>query len=199
MFDAAATEAYFLTGTWEHQTYKGVPIFKFPTDLWLYHEVIWEMKPDTIIELGAAFGGSARWFADCQQAAGVDPHVWTLDLAPFWNQYGKHPGVVYHVGSSLDPDVVGHAHTDGLVMVTLDTDHTTEQVSGELALWARLADILVVEDTFLGYMESDEALGPFSRANNPRVALEAWDSSGFERQPDWYSITMNPGGWFYRV
>ena len=36
---------------------------KCPLDLWIYQELIHEIRPDWIIETGTAFGGSASYFA----------------------------------------------------------------------------------------------------------------------------------------
>lgn len=42
-----------------HSTYFGVPTWKIPTDFWMYQELICELKPDVIIEIGNRYGGSA--------------------------------------------------------------------------------------------------------------------------------------------
>ena len=39
-------------------TWMGRPIIKFPSDIVLLQEIIWDIKPDLIIETGIAHGGS---------------------------------------------------------------------------------------------------------------------------------------------
>src|SRR5688500_8308939 len=45
-------------------TYKGIPAVKCPFDYVLYQMIIWEIKPDIIIEIGTHKGGSALYLAD---------------------------------------------------------------------------------------------------------------------------------------
>lgn len=45
-------------------TYAGVPLSKFPEDLRVYEHLLWADRPNTVIEIGAQFGGSALWFRD---------------------------------------------------------------------------------------------------------------------------------------
>lgn len=45
--------------------YHGLDMQKIPTDLWVYSEIINDVKPDWIIEIGAAGGGTALWL--CHQ------------------------------------------------------------------------------------------------------------------------------------
>src|SRR5712691_11568809 len=41
----------------------GVPALKLPQDLWIYQEILHEIKPDLIVETGTAAGGSAYYLA----------------------------------------------------------------------------------------------------------------------------------------
>src|SRR5687768_17883515 len=43
--------------------FRSHPILKCPTDLWLYQEMIHELRPDVIMETGTAWGGSALYLA----------------------------------------------------------------------------------------------------------------------------------------
>src|ERR1700735_4179074 len=49
--------------TWQNTTWLGVPVNKFPTDLWIYQEILTELRPDWIIETGTSEGGSAYFLA----------------------------------------------------------------------------------------------------------------------------------------
>ena len=61
-------------------TYKGVVTHKCPFDLALYSQLIWELKPGAILEVGSRFGGSALWFADQLRCAGLDSPVLSVDI-----------------------------------------------------------------------------------------------------------------------
>ena len=45
------------------QRWLGHDIIKTPQDCWVYQEIIFETKPDVIIELGVMFGGATHFFA----------------------------------------------------------------------------------------------------------------------------------------
>ena len=49
--------------TWSNTFFLGTPVAKCPLDLWVYQEIIYDIKPDIIIECGTNRGGSALYFA----------------------------------------------------------------------------------------------------------------------------------------
>jgi|HubBroStandDraft_6_1064221.scaffolds.fasta_scaffold191560_2 cephalosporin hydroxylase len=61
-------------------SYKGLVLLKPPYDIVLYSNLIWELRPKTIIEFGALQGGSALWFADQLDACGQDGEVHSFEL-----------------------------------------------------------------------------------------------------------------------
>jgi cephalosporin hydroxylase len=54
---------YYDSRTWMNTLWMGVPARKCPLDLWIYQEMISELRPDIIIETGTAGGGSALFMA----------------------------------------------------------------------------------------------------------------------------------------
>jgi cephalosporin hydroxylase len=67
-------------GTMDYR-YKGISTLKCPFDLAIYQELIWELKPATILEFGSYKGGSALWLADLLQAYGFEEtRLISLDL-----------------------------------------------------------------------------------------------------------------------
>ena len=79
---------YWLARAAQHtsDSYAGVPLSKFPEDLRTYEHLLWEMRADTVIEIGTQAGGSALWFRDRLLAnrrygrAGRDPLVISVDV-----------------------------------------------------------------------------------------------------------------------
>src|SRR5579863_7468996 len=49
--------------TGENRHWLGTPIWKLPADMWIYQEIIYETKPDVLIDSGTYKGGSALYFA----------------------------------------------------------------------------------------------------------------------------------------
>lgn len=46
-------------------SWMGRPIIQYPQDLVAVQEIIWDVKPDLIIETGVAHGGSAVFLLHC--------------------------------------------------------------------------------------------------------------------------------------
>ena len=61
-------------------TYFGVRTWKGPIDAWLYQEIIFETKPDVIVEIGNSYGGSALLLAHLCDLIG-NGRVIGLDLS----------------------------------------------------------------------------------------------------------------------
>ena len=69
-----------LTERYALQTWKGLRIDKSPLELALYPQLIYELKPRAIVELGADAGGSAVWLADQLELFQVDGRVYSVDI-----------------------------------------------------------------------------------------------------------------------
>ena len=56
---------------WIHQTsWFGEPILNIPQDLFALQEIIFETRPDFIIELGVAWGGSLLFYSSLMEILG---------------------------------------------------------------------------------------------------------------------------------
>ena len=62
------------------QTWKDILISKGVFELSVYPMLIQELKPQTIIELGALSGGSAVWFADLLESFKIQGTVYSVDV-----------------------------------------------------------------------------------------------------------------------
>jgi cephalosporin hydroxylase len=195
-------QAYFTHG----MTYfERVPLLKNPLDLWVYQELIFDLRPTLIIETGTAFGGSALFFARQLEKLGAGSVVTIdIDAAP---SVPRHPRITYVPGSSIEPRVVDlvrtRANAHERVMVVLDSDHTAAHVSAELEAYAPLVTKLqfcVVEDTNInGHPVQVDWQG----GAGPHAAVETFLQRypEFERDPlcERYLLTMHPGGWLRRM
>lgn len=202
---AAFQRFYFREGasTWLNTTWRGVPVTKCPTDLWIYQELVHRLRPAVVVETGTFFGGSALFLADLLGLAGGG-RVVTVDLVPRDGR-PEHDRITYLTGSSTDPAVVARVRAevgDGApVMVVLDSDHRATHVAGELAALHDLVtpgSYLVVEDTVVNGHPVDPYFGP-----GPMEAVEPFLTAHpeFERDPscEKLGMTFNPGGWLRRA
>ena len=130
----------------------GYEVYKYPTDLFVLQEIIFDTKPDCIIETGTLRGGSALFLASMCDL-NRKGRVISVDIKSRKN-LPKHPRIDYIVGSSVDPAVIKEiqALRNGTTMVLLDSCHTKDHVLQEMKMYAPLVTsgcYLIVEDTKL--------------------------------------------------
>lgn len=189
-------------GTWKDTKFLGVPTWKSPLDLWVYQELLWELRPGLIVETGTAHGGSALYLATLCETIGSGQVV-SIDIGE-WPDRPAHPRLTYVVASSTDPQVVAQvaerARTAGAVLVVLDSDHSRDHVLAELRAYAPLVtpgSYLVVEDTNVNGHPVYEAFGP-----GPMEAVQDFlkerDDFEVDRSREKFLLTFNPGGWLRR-
>lgn len=203
----AANQACFWGGAWERIRYRGVPIFKYPEDLWVYQELIEEIRPTAIVETGTCQGGSSLYFQDLLDRLPTDSRGRRVITVDVQNQVAaRDPRIVYVVGDSTHPDtlgqVQGHLRPDDVVMVCLDSEHLESHVFAELQMYPALVtagSYLVVEDTFISRYDCQ---GDRFQDGSTWEALQRWlpDHPEFECDPerDKFLLSMNPGGWLRR-
>lgn len=61
-------------------SWKGLRLLKDPETQATYHNLLWELKPKTIVELGVYSGGSLIWFRDLAKAFGFSCTVIGVDI-----------------------------------------------------------------------------------------------------------------------
>jgi cephalosporin hydroxylase len=178
----------------------GRPIIQYPQDIIAMQELIWQVKPDLIIETGIAHGGSLIFSASmlalldyCESVENSEvlgPHasrrkVLGLDIdirAHNRNAIETHP-MAHKIdmieGSSVDPAIISQVYVKAKdykkILVCLDSNHTHEHVLAELKAYAPLTSVgsyCVVFDTLIEDMPADMFSGcPWGKGNNPKTAI----------------------------
>ena len=204
-------------------SWMGRPIIQYPQDLVAVQEIIWDVKPDLIIETGVAHGGSAVFFASLLELNALsggpkDAEVWCveIDLRAHNREalvtHPMYPRLRIFDGSSVDEKIAAiiaeKAAKCERVMVILDSNHTHEHVIGELNLYASLVSVgsyCVVFDTVIEDLVSVEFVDrPWGKGNNPKTAVAAFLNTNSDFVVD-YSIdeklliSAAPGGYLKRV
>jgi cephalosporin hydroxylase len=163
----------------------GRPIIKFPSDIVVSQEIIWQVKPDLIIETGIAHGGSIIFSASMMELLGGAGRVVGIDIdirAHNRREIEAHPmakRITMIEGSSTAPEVMAQVREIAKgcerVMVFLDSLHTHEHVARELELYAPLVTVgsyLVLPDTFIEHFPKGYyADRPWDVGNNPMTAM----------------------------
>ena len=168
-------------------TWLGLPIIQMPTDVVLMQEIIWENRPQVIVETGVARGGSVILYSSMLRLVGegkvvaVDIDIRTHNRRAI----EEHPladRVVLIEGSSTDASVleqirreIGEAER---VMVVLDSHHSHEHVLRELRLYSPLVtpgQFMIVADTLVEDLPIQEhRRRPWGPGDNPKTALDAF-------------------------
>jgi cephalosporin hydroxylase len=203
---------------WSYQwSWLGLPVIQMPSDIVVLQEIIWETRPQLVIETGIARGGSLILSASVLELVG-EGEVLGIDVdirAHNRDAISAHPlacRIRMVEGSSLEDEVVAEARRVASaaerVMVILDSDHTQDHVLAELRAYAPLVSVgqfLVVCDTFVEVLPRQEHRPrPWGPGNNPATALRVWleESDGFEPDPVVNAkllLTASPGGYLRRV
>lgn len=188
--------------TWNNTFWLGTPIFKCPLDLWIYQEIIFEIKPDIIIECGTARGGGALFLASMCDLINHGKVI-TIDIVN--EDRLPHERIMYLHGSSISEGVVEHVKkliqgTDK-VMVILDSNHRREHVINELNIYAKFVtngSYIIVEDTSLNGHPVLPAFGP-----GPMEAVEDFLTKNrnfmIDKSKEKYYLTFNPKGYLRRI
>lgn len=189
--------------TWRNTFWLGHPILKCPLDLWIYQEIITELRPAVIVETGTAFGGSALYLASICDIVDQGKVV-TIDIE---HRDGRpeHPRITYLTGSSTSEEMFARVQTeirgDDSVLVILDSDHRKEHVLAELHRYGPLVSpdsYLIVEDTNLNGHPVDPDFGP-----GPAEAIEEFlgeaPSFRVDRSKEKFYLSFNPGGYLRKV
>lgn len=186
-------------------TWFGHKALKNPFDFWVYQEIIYEVKPDVIIEIGCNAGGSTLFFAQLMELMGKGIVV-AIDL--FWDRFKvEHKKIVKIKGDSSKRDTFNQVKkycVGKKVLVIHDGCHSKEHVLKDLELYADLVtkdSYLIVEDGILDIFTVDtfyaalkdgplSAIEDFLKIDNRFIVDESREK---------YILTYNPKGYLKRV
>lgn len=209
----------FLRASAEHRysynfAWLGRPIIQYPQDMVAMQELIWQVRPDLIIETGIAHGGSLILSASMlalldycdalenkqvldpsqprRRVLGVDIDIRAHNRAAI----EAHPmanRIDMIQGSSIAPEIIEQvracASKHQTVLVCLDSHHTHDHVLAELEAYAPLVtpgSYCVAFDTVIEDMSADSFPDrPWGIGDNPKTAVRAFIKRHPEFEIDW--------------
>ena len=189
--------------TWTKTYWLGRKTLKCPLDMWVYQEILFETRPDVVLETGTHLGGSALFFASMCDLIGVG-RVVTVDIKEKKEkgERPEHPRITYLLGSSISEETLaamkGAIGSGERVMVVLDSRHDVDHVLQEMRLYAPLVtpgNYMIVEDTNIGYWKPEWEPGPM-RAVEQFLAED--DRFTIDRSREKFFMTWNPNGYLLR-
>jgi len=180
----------------------GVPIIRHPDDIVLQQELMWELKPNKVIETGIARGGSLvlssslmQMYTGIGKVLGIDLQI--LDHArkslSSWLESNKieifeSDSTSIHAFQKVQSFL---AEDQNPVLVVLDSNHSHEHVLKELELFSPilpLGSVIVVADTIIEEMPNGYYVDrPWDKGSNPLTAVNQFlqSNSGFVRDERW--------------
>ncbi len=184
-------------------SFMGRPIIQFPQDMVAFQEIVWDVKPDLIIETGIAHGGSLIMSAAMlsmldycdavtagktldpkasgRKVIGIDIDIRVHNRHEIENHPMAHK-IQLIQGSSTDEKVIEQVRTAAKsakrVLVSLDSNHTHDHVLAELRAYAPMASkgsYCLVFDTVVEDMpDSLFPDRPWGKGNNPKTAVHQY-------------------------
>ena len=178
----------------------GRPIIQYPQDMVALQELIWQIKPDLVIEAGIAHGGSLVLsasmlalldYCDAVETGHVlDPRAThrrvlgiDIDIRPHNRAAIEAHPMAHRIdliqGSSVAPEIIAQVHAIARpyekVMVILDSNHTHAHVLAELEAYAPLTSresYCIVFDTVVEDLpDSMFPNRPWGNGDNPKTAV----------------------------
>jgi cephalosporin hydroxylase len=201
-FHSLYYELHHFGETWHNTFWLGAAARKCPLDLWVYQEIVHELRPDLIIETGTANGGSALFIASICDLLDHGSVI-TIDIQDKPDR-PAHPRIQYLLGSSVEETILARVGEQVLqsqkVMVVLDSDHRKAHVLKELDAYSAFVtkgSYLIVEDTNLNGHPVHRDYGP-----GPMEAVEEFLRTNpnfvVDRTREKFRLTFNPRGYLRR-
>lgn len=177
--------------------FHGIQTWQNPFDVWVTQELIFETKPDLILETGTFRGGSSIMWAMYLEQVSPEGRVITIDIHDKRVEEAKNDPLAKKVdfllGSSTGPKIVAEVKRRAKgkrVLAILDSLHTKEHVAEELAAYAELIPVggyIIVQDTPVGGID---AVHEFVAAN---------DDFEIDKSRERLLYTINVDGFLKRI
>jgi cephalosporin hydroxylase len=211
------TEESIRSGYSYNFTWMGRPIIQYPQDMIAMQEIIWEIKPDLIIETGIAHGGSIIYYASILELIGKGKVLGIdIDIREHNRIEIEHHPMNKRInmlqGSAISEDIIEQIkpYTAGkkTVMVCLDSNHTHAHVLKELELYAPFVTVdsyLIAFDTIVEDLPADFYPDrPWSVGDNPKTAVHEFLKGNndfiINKEIDHkLLISVAPGGYLKRI
>ncbi|MCX6313031.1 MAG: CmcI family methyltransferase [Bacteroidetes bacterium] len=164
----------------------GRPVIQLPEDMIRIQEVIFNIKPDVIIETGVAHGGSLIFYATLCKAMekgkgkviGIDIEIRPHNRKAI-EEHFLSPYITLVEGSSTNEKIVSEVQekiiSGDKVLVLLDSNHTYEHVLAELKMYSGMVSVgsyIVATDGIMEYVVGAPRSNPDWIMNNPKKAAE---------------------------
>lgn len=194
----------------------GRPIIQFGSDMIMLQQLLWEVRPDVLIETGIAHGGSLIYTASLFELMGNDGRVIGIDveIRPH-NKIAIEQHTLYNriemiEGSSIDQKTIEALENildkDKKIVVMLDSNHSKSHVLAELELYSKYVAVgsyIIVQDGAQEWVADIPRGKPEWKDDNPLQAIKEFlkINSDFviDERFTRLGITCSPNGYLKRI
>ena len=189
--------------TWNNTRWMGRKTMRCPLDLWVYQEILHDIKPDIVIETGTNEGGGTHFLASIMDVIGKGKVI-GVDIEELDNR-ADHERITYIKGSSISNEIVRKVsemiEPDHAVLVILDSDHNMPHVLEEMKIYSEFVtkgSYMIVEDSNINGHPIMPKWGP-----GPFEAIQKFlqENNFFEidRSQEKFYLSFNPNGYLKKI
>lgn len=210
----------WLRAHWENKlsyevNWMGIPVIQTAEDMIIMQEIIYDVRPDFIIETGIAHGGSLIYFASLLEILGKG-RVIGIDIEIRKHNkilLEKHPMVKRITsieGDSTSKEIFEKIRNiipeKSKILVILDSNHTRDHVLKELNLYSSLVSrgsYIIVEDTIMPEVAGYKHAKDYYSSDNTKQAINIFmkDNKKFiiDRTREKLGFTYFSGGFLKKI
>jgi cephalosporin hydroxylase len=203
--------------TLNQNTWLGIPAIQNPNDVWITQEILFDVKPDFVVEAGSFLGGGAVLWAMLLREINPSGRVLTIDIRDLPEPAKQLPifkeRVEFLLGSSTAPDIVAKVRSrvaGHKVVFILDSNHQRDHVLAELKAYADMVPVgcyIIVQDSDINghpvLIDPNSPAASYIGQPGPMEAIETflpWDGRFVaDLSRERLMITTNPKGYLRRV
>ena len=175
---------------------------KLPLDAWIYQEIIHEVQPDVIIEIGNYYGGSTLFLANMLDLENKGK-VLAIDLdhSPIDFEHKRINWITGDVNSQEIISTVGSLlKPDDKVIIIEDSSHTFDNTLEVLRNYCRFVSVgsyFIVEDGVCKYPFIDGPKpGPYEATHE---FLKNHQEFIVDKSKEKFVLTYNPSGYLKKI
>jgi len=184
--------------------YCGIRTMRSPMDSWVYQQIIWETRPDVLIEIGNKWGGSALMFSHIIKNAGLNTRIIGVDIKQsILDQRARDiPNSVFIEGDAVEMfgEVCKHLKIGEKVMIMEDSAHTYDVTLAILNKYHEVVtpgQYFIIEDTIMNYGLPRAPEFDAYKACSDFVAKH--DNFVIDRARELFVLTYNPNGFLRKL
>lgn len=186
----------------------GVPASRNPIDAWIYQEILWETRPDVVVEIGSLYGGTTLFLAHMMDLLGLSRgRVISVDInpEPFVSAHERIIHISGDCGAYKTYQQIEQLVARDKAMVIHDANHSAGAVARDLALYSGLVSLgcyLVVEDGIVDVMMDDDYFGGYADGGPMKAIVDFLNCNPefeLDESREKFGLTYNQMGFLKRV